>query len=60
VLQHANLGCKGSTQFFLEKKNQKTLIRSGPHRLPGESAKVQALAKVFCFFFSKKKDFLAS
>jgi len=35
-------------QFFFEKKNQKTFIYLGTN----------SLAKVFCFFFSKKKTFV--
>jgi hypothetical protein len=38
--------------FFFEKKNQKTFALAP--RLPAVSAR----AKVFCFFFSKKKAFL--
>jgi len=36
--------------FFFEKKNQKTFASLGR-----ESA--TARAEIFCFFFSKKKDF---
>jgi hypothetical protein len=47
--------------FFFEKKNQKTFTRLAPRKLEthtpgGEGAR----AKVFCFFFSKKKLFLTS
>jgi hypothetical protein len=35
---------KAEKQFFFEKKNQKTFV---------------FIEKVFCFFFSKKKYFLA-
>jgi len=35
---------KTEKQFFFEKKNQKTFVY---------------IAKVFCFFFSKKKYFLS-
>jgi hypothetical protein len=38
-------------QFFFEKKNQKTF---------GPSSALAKRAKVFCFFFSKKKYFLTS
>jgi hypothetical protein len=37
--------------FFFEKKNQKTFIYSDSGRSHG------ARKKVFCFFFSKKKNF---
>jgi hypothetical protein len=43
--------------FFFEKKNQKTsasLRRAYPERPQPKQS------KVFCFFFSKKKTFLAS
>ena len=40
--------------FFFEKKNQKTFIRLGP---ASPQARCQ-VAKVFCFFFSKKKALL--
>jgi hypothetical protein len=41
--------------FFFEKKKQKTFGRFGF----GLSEKAQpSIAKVFCFFFSKKKTFL--
>jgi hypothetical protein len=40
--------------FFFEKKNQKTFTYCYDS---GESATAQA--KVFCFFFSKKKAFLS-
>jgi hypothetical protein len=41
--------------FFFEKKNQKTF---GPYGFPVRNTLQEA--KVFCFFFSKKKAFLAS
>jgi hypothetical protein len=44
-------------QFFFEKKNQKTFILFRARML--ESAKSTHKAKVFCFFFSKKKYLLA-
>jgi hypothetical protein len=40
--------------FFFEKKNQKTFVTS--HRVARARGAKQA--KVFCFFFSKKKTFL--
>jgi hypothetical protein len=40
-------------QFFFEKKNQKTFVMG--YALPARCAPI---AKVFCFFFSKKKRFL--
>jgi hypothetical protein len=42
--------------FFFEKKNQKTFIRFG--ELPGFRLNElpDAFVKVFCFFFSKKKN----
>ncbi len=45
--------------FFFEKKNQKTFARLTP-RKPGRLTPggESAGAKVFCFFFSKKKFFL--
>jgi hypothetical protein len=45
--------------FFFEKKNQKTFICFGQRRghIVWRRASGQ-LAKVFCFFFSKKKTFL--
>jgi hypothetical protein len=42
---------EGRKQFFFEKKNQKTFAP-----LPSLSGEAEAKhAKVFCFFFSKKK-----
>jgi hypothetical protein len=38
--------------FFFEKKNQKTFVRCR-----GLVTSVRQEAKVFCFFFSKKKTF---
>jgi hypothetical protein len=40
--------------FFFEKKNQKTFAH---WRARSDWRKPQ-MAKVFCFFFSKKKEFL--
>ena len=45
---------KEESMFFFEKKNQKTFIRLSPANPPMQ----RQLAKVFCFFFSKKKSFL--
>jgi hypothetical protein len=45
-------------QFFFEKKNQKTFIHF--ERVPVVPAASTDRTKVFCFFFSKKKYFLAS
>jgi len=42
--------------FFFEKKNQKTFARC---RGPIPSIDAAQILKVFCFFFSKKKAFLA-
>jgi hypothetical protein len=42
--------------FFFEKKNQKTFVRCRGPVPQGAPEK----AKVFCFFFSKKKTFLLS
>ena len=47
---------EASKQFFFEKKNQKT-FDSAVANLSGQSA--TARLKAFCFFFSKKKAFLA-
>jgi inosine-uridine nucleoside N-ribohydrolase len=47
---------KGRKRFFFEKKKQKTFIPLGLD-FSGESR--LRLAKVFCFFFSKKKIFLS-
>jgi len=46
--------------FFFEKKNQKTFARFVP-RKPKKYTSVDEgeAAKVFCFFFSKKKFFLS-
>jgi hypothetical protein len=47
--------------FFFEKKNQKTFAH-GPDapRSHGELRRCPHQAKVFCFFFSKKKTFPSS
>jgi hypothetical protein len=47
--------------FFFEKKNQKTFASLGALRMTKMFAveKASQVAKVFCFFFSKKKAFLA-
>jgi hypothetical protein len=47
--------------FFFEKKNQKTFIPFGA-RVPENITHTREpkRVKVFCFFFSKKKAFLAS
>jgi hypothetical protein len=45
---------EGSKQFFFEKKNQKTFMH-GVRRWMGSAQ----FPEVFCFFFSKKKSFLA-
>jgi hypothetical protein len=47
--------------FFFEKKNQKTSIPFGA-RVQGKPTHTREPKgiKVFCFFFSKKKAFLAS
>jgi hypothetical protein len=44
----------GRKAFFFEKKKQKTFVHFG-FGLAGESE--AHVAKVFCFFFSKKKFF---
>jgi len=43
-------------QFFFEKKNQKTFDYQAQHCLKRGTN----IARVFCFFFSKKKFFLTS
>jgi hypothetical protein len=48
-------GSGQASMFFFEKKNQKTFASLGF----GHSGEAQpSIAKVFCFFFSKKKTFL--
>jgi hypothetical protein len=47
---------KESKDFFFEKKKQKTFISLGPG--VGAAKAARSGAKVFCFFFSKKKCFL--
>jgi hypothetical protein len=47
---------EGRKQFFFEKKNQKTFTSLGS--LYPERPKPKG-AKVFCFFFSKKKTLLS-
>ena len=49
----ALLAIEEKEEFFFEKKNQKTFVCSG-----GVGLRVWPGAKVFCFFFSKKKYFL--
>ncbi len=51
-------------QSFFEKKDQKTFVPDACINLPGltgqgEVAETANGAKVFCFFFSKKKALLA-
>jgi hypothetical protein len=48
-----------SKQFFFEKKNQKNFICFGGISLASVERMRRAISKVFCFFFSKKKYFLA-
>jgi hypothetical protein len=45
-----------SKKFFFEKKNQKTFLTKGR----GQFHQHGQIAKVFCFFFSKKKRLLPS
>jgi hypothetical protein len=46
--------------FFFEKKNQKTLVSLVPRRVTDYAPSANSVgAKVFCFFFSKKKAFLS-
>ncbi len=62
-MQVENNHFKESKAFFFEKKKQKTFAAPLLNRL-GFSGKSRLLqmrkTKVFCFFFSKKKAFLAS
>jgi len=50
-----NLEREESTSFFAKKRSKKTLIFWRFWQLP---CKFRKRAKVFCFFFSKKKCFL--
>jgi hypothetical protein len=51
--------CKAQRkQFFFEKKNQKNFYSFREVSIVSAASAKQA--KVFCFFFSKKKDYLAS
>jgi hypothetical protein len=47
--------------FFFEKKNQKTFARLASRKVTSvHGVSDSASAKVFCFFFSKKKTFFLS
>jgi hypothetical protein len=51
---------KGRKVFFFEKKNQKTFIYEVPNESNDFPCGRGQFAKVFCFFFSKKKCFLST
>jgi hypothetical protein len=44
-------------KVFLKKENKKLFSIAGSTRLPATERPLGAIAKVFCFFFSKKKNF---
>jgi hypothetical protein len=58
-VRHADLSQKGKGRSsFLKKRSKKLLLIMGNTGVSALNAKLDAFAKVFWFFFSKKNTFL--